>query len=185
MCTRTLLLLFLTFSLSYSDCFGSSCQYQSPPEAKDQERLIPVLPMVDREIRRTAPEFIPDTNLVQLSSVDAMERFLLVFVYQNIRGTFLVLASWSKETKETELNLMVRLGEGTAPPGSNITPFDVENYQVFLTKMQKYYKYYYDENGNLVIIEDDCMVQEQADEYFISTYWYYLRDAKRILTIPK
>ena len=51
--------------------------------------------------------------------------------------------------------------------------------------MQKYYQFHYDEDGNLVVAKQDCMVQEKADQYFIETYWYYLRDAKRILTIPK
>lgn len=97
--THTLLLLFLTFSLVYSDCFGNSCTYKSPAGALTAEEVTEVLTLVDKEIRRTSPEFIPDTNLQQLSTVDAMERFLMVFVYQNIRGTFLVMASWSKTTK--------------------------------------------------------------------------------------
>ena len=33
--------------------------------------------------------------------------------------------------------------------------------------MQQYYKFTYDENGNLVIIEEECMNQEKADKFFI------------------
>ena len=108
--THTVILLLLTFSFAHSDCFAANCTFTSPPEVLTLDDVVFVLPYVDREIRRTSPEFIPNTNLVQLSTVDAMERFLLVFVYQNIRGTFLVMASWSKKSKETELTLLVRLG---------------------------------------------------------------------------
>ena len=101
MYTKLLLLLFCTVSLAHSDCFGIECKYQSSDATLQAASLIPVLSLVDKEIRRTSPEFIPGTDLVQLSSVDAMERYLLVYVYQNIRGTFLAMASWSKEDKTT------------------------------------------------------------------------------------
>ena len=50
--------------------------------------------------------------MVYQANVDTPDRFLLFFVYRNIVGTFLCIASWNKPEEVSEINTFVRLGNG-------------------------------------------------------------------------
>ena len=51
----------------------------------------------------------------------------MIFIYRNVVGTFLTIASWNKDTRTSEINTMVRLGNGfSRNVKTRYDPFSVE-----------------------------------------------------------
>ena len=47
---------------------------------------------------------------------------------------------------------------------------------------QKFYKYYYDENKNLIVLRGDgCMDEDTLDSKLKTTFWYFLKGAKILM----
>ncbi len=57
----------------------------------------------------------------------------MIFIYRNNVGTFLTIASWQKETRKSEINTMVRLGNGSSRNvRTNYDPFSISPFVISL-----------------------------------------------------
>ena len=107
-------ILFLTL-LSFGnagDCFGQDCAFEAKGDPDEELNVATIIPIVDKEIRRSYWYYLRRANLVYQANLELPERFIHFFIYRNIVGTFLVIASWDKKNQEAELNTFVRLGNG-------------------------------------------------------------------------
>lgn len=129
-------------------------------------------------------------NLVYQANIDTQERFLLFFIYRNIVGTFLCIASWNHDDQTSEINTFVRLGNGYDKDIE--TPYSPVNIQPFIISLRLAHGEYLIEmdengdfriNGKLINVDDDeeklPIIDIDAktkviDEHVRKTYWYYL-----------
>jgi hypothetical protein len=64
---------------------------------------------------------------------DLPDRYLFLYIYRNMMGTFLAIASWDKNTKLSQISTFVRLGNGYhKQPKSKVSPFSVEPFIISL-----------------------------------------------------
>lgn len=68
--------------------------------------------VVDAELRRVYWYYLRKSLLVYQANIDTPERFIHFYIYRNIVGTFLGIASWVKADQRAEINTFVRLGNG-------------------------------------------------------------------------
>lgn len=72
--------------------------------------------------------------LVYQANLEVPERFIHFFIYRNVVGTFLVIASWDKSTQSSEINTFVRLGNGFDQDIQ--TPYSPVNIQPFIISLR-------------------------------------------------
>ena len=154
--------------------------------------LSDIVPKVHEEIMRVYWYYLTDASVLFQGNVDLPSKFLMFYIYRNIVGTFLTIVSWEKETKESEIATMVRLGNGySSNIRTNYDPFDVDPFILSLKIGDDEKFIQLDEFGNLrvngqvanaLVEEEDYASQrdicfEKADNFLRKTYWYYLRGA--------
>ena len=67
---------------------------------------------VDHETRRLYWYFLRGSDMLYQSNFDTENRYLYFFIYRNIVGTFLCIASWHKNTGRITIDNLIRLGNG-------------------------------------------------------------------------
>lgn len=74
----------------------------------------------------------------------------MFFIYRNIVGTFLTIGSWQKDNGKSEINTMVRLGNGhSSQLKTNYSPFNINPFVLSLKIGQEENIVEFDEGGNL------------------------------------
>lgn len=93
-------------------CWGEDCTYALKGNSAEVPPISDIIPQVDREVRRIYWYYLRNAQLLYQANIDTPERFLLFFIYRNIVGTFLTIASWDKQSQVSEIHTFVRLGNG-------------------------------------------------------------------------
>ena len=178
-------------------CWGADSAYNAAGNADEQASIVDIVPATDKEVRRVYWYYLRKANLLYQANIDTPERFINFFIYRNVVGTFLVIASWDKATQASEVNTFVRLGNGYSEDISTpYSPVDIDPFIISLRLKHGEYLIEMDEDGNFRINgeliniegeEQETITQEELDaktaaidEYVRKNYWYYLNGAKLI-----
>ena len=77
--------------------------------------------------------YLTDADVIFQGNVNMPSKFLMFFIHRNIVGTFLTIATWYKDTRVSEINTMVRLGNGfSSKIKTNYDPFAVDPFVMSL-----------------------------------------------------
>ena len=185
-------ILFLSFIIvsQSADCFGEDCAYKSPIVEIENPTISDLVPGINKEIRRAYWYFLEDANMLYQGNVDSPTRFLFFFIYRNIVGTFLTIASWDKTTRVSEINTMVRLGNGYSKQHkTNYEPANIQPFVISVNIGEDESVLALSESGELKvdgkIISNDGGEEEEsdnkclndADYYLRKRFWYFIRGA--------
>jgi hypothetical protein len=77
-------------------CWGKDCAYKSPETELANPTLNDLRQPIDNEIRRAYWYYLFGANILYQGYGDVPERYLFIFIYRNLMGTFLAIASWDK-----------------------------------------------------------------------------------------
>ena len=103
-------------------------------------------------MRRVYWYYLRKANLLYQANIDTPERFINFFIYRNVVGTFLVIASWTKETQESEVNTFVRLGNGYSEDiETPYSPVDIDPFIISLRLSVGEFLIEMDEDGNFQV----------------------------------
>ena len=175
-------------------CWGEDCAFNAAGNPDEPADITEIVPTIDTEVRRAYWYYLRGARLLYQANIDTPERFLNFFIYRNVVGTFLVIASWNKESQAAEINTFVRLGNGYSEDiQTPYSPVDIEPFIISLRLKQGEFLIEMDEDGNFRINgelvnvdteEEEPMTQEELDAktaaidiYVRERYWYYLRGA--------
>ena len=133
-------------------CWGEDCQFNAQGNPDAPADITEIVPIVDTEIRRAYWYYLRGARLLYQANIDTPQRFLNFFIYRNVVGTFLVIASWNKEIQAAEINTFVRLGNGYSQDiQTPYSPVDIEPFIISLRLSQGEFLIEMDEDGNFRI----------------------------------
>lgn len=119
------------------------------------------------------------------------DRLLLFYFHRNIVGTFFTICSWYREEGYSEINTLVRLGNGySSATGSDYDPVSIEPFVITLrTSDGEVTNVEFQDNtlivgGDVVQLtqlqqeENEC--RDLSDQFLRRNYWYYLNRAEML-----
>ena len=177
------------------DCFGEDCTYSAKGDPEKELTIAEIIPIVDKEVRRVYWYYLRRARLTYQANIEIPERSIHFFIYRNIVGTFLMIASWNKASQESEINTFVRLGNGYSKDiQTPYSPVDIHPFIISLRLTHGEFLIELDEDGqfkvNGKVIEnqedkEDPVIDLDVktaliDEHVRKHYWYYLRGAELV-----
>ena len=124
-----LLLVFIAGLAAAQECFGEECRHNSVRPSTNPIDPIAVSRAIEQEIRRQYWYYLRNSNLLFQGNLNLPGRLMIFYFHRNIVGTFFTIASWDYERQVSEVNTLVRLGNGysadvqTGYDPVNIDPF--------------------------------------------------------------
>ena len=155
--TFVLVLALLAFANAQIDpeekpCWGEDCEYNADGDPAAPADISDVVPAVDKEVRRVYWYYLRRANMLYQANINTPERFISFFIYRNVVGTFLVIASWVKGSETSEVNTFVRLGNGYSQDVSTpYSPVNVDPFIISLRLSQGEFLIEMDDEGNFVV----------------------------------
>lgn len=176
-------------------CFGEECKHISVDVAEpvDPVRLTT---LIEQEVKRQYWYYLRDANLLYQANLNLPGRLIIFYFHRNIVGTFFTIASYNFEGGFSELNTLVRLGNGySTNVQTNYDPVSIDPFIITMNLGEGEVQIELADDGTLTIdgqvidltnnpqvdpTEEEARCIALSDAYLRRTYWYYLNRAALI-----
>lgn len=158
---------------------------------------------MDNRLREKYWYYLTRAVLIYRAQVERGDTYQFLAIYRNIVGTFLAITTWKNQSKEIEVNTLVRLGNGyEKDSGALYKPVSLRGLQIKYALGQGEYLIDCDDSGNVAVngkvlsnnlndnlnsgnTKSDTKEQlvEKCKEFATAAakkFWYYLDQARVI-----
>ena len=132
MIVKTLAILSLLLAITTpKQCFGEECAHRANLAVSSSLDHKEISQLLEKEIQRQFWNYLRDSDLIYQANLELPNRLITFYFHRSVAGTFFTIASFYDEGSRSEINTMVRLGNGYTPGlRSNSDPVSIEPFTI-------------------------------------------------------
>ena len=111
-----LVVVWLLVGSCYGQCQTAACLSRNPPTVLSLLDPKMVSQALEAELRRQFWYYLRDATLINRTITNSQDRLIVYLYHRNILGTFLSITSYFYRQKISQVNAMLRIGNGWAAP---------------------------------------------------------------------